>query len=172
MSAKGFEAITNNLTLQPGELALEVTTSPYNFILLSGTPASKKVQMVHHCFTTQGSDRSYSLITGVAGDMHTAPLKSFYPREATSKLVAPRTSGRSTTSRTHIQSIENFLACNNAEEFIQLNGDGKDQDKVGNISTKPVMFWNHPLIFYILDGNRELLASEAGMRIIGSLQKN
>ena len=93
MSPKGFETITNNLILQPGELALEVATNPYNFILLSGTPASKKVQMVHHCCTTPDSDRS-SLITGVAGDTKTAPLKSFYPREATSKLVAPRTSGR------------------------------------------------------------------------------
>jgi hypothetical protein len=70
-----FETITDNFTLQPGELALEVATNPYNFILLSGTPSSKKVQMVHHCFTTRDSDRS-SQITGVAGNMKTAPLKS------------------------------------------------------------------------------------------------
>jgi hypothetical protein len=105
---KNFETITGNLTLQPGELALEVATNPYNFILLSGTSASKKVQMVHHCFTTQDNDRS-SLITGVAGDMKTAPLKSFYPREATADLATPRTSGRSSTTRTHIPSIEQFL---------------------------------------------------------------
>jgi hypothetical protein len=38
---KDFETITNNLILQPGELALEVATNSYNFILLSGSPASK-----------------------------------------------------------------------------------------------------------------------------------
>jgi hypothetical protein len=171
MSPKSFETITNNLILQPGELALEAATKPYNFILLSGTPASKKVQMVHHCFTAQDSDRS-SLITWVAGDMKTTPIKSFYPREATSNLVAPETSGRLTTSRTHIPSIEHFLTCNIVDKFVQLNGDNKDQDKIGNISTKPVMFWTHPLIFYIHYGNRELLATDAGMKIIGSLQKN
>jgi hypothetical protein len=92
-----FETITDNLTLQPGELALEFATNSYNFILLSGTPSSKKVQMVHHCFTTRDIDIS-SLITRLAGDMKTTPLKSFYPREATSNLVNPRTSGRSSTS--------------------------------------------------------------------------
>jgi hypothetical protein len=157
--------------LQPGELALEVATNPYNFILLSGAPSSKKVQMVHHCFTTQDSDRS-SLITGVAGDMKTAPLKSFYPREATANLVNPRNSGRSSTSRTHIPSIEQFLTCNSIEEFVQLNGSNKDQEKIENISDKPVMFWIHPSIFYILDGSREILATDAGMRIIESLKKN
>jgi hypothetical protein len=147
--------------LQPGELALEVATNPYNFILLSGTPSSKKVRMVHHCFTTRDSDRS-SLITGVAGDMKTAPLKSFYPREATANLVNPRTSRRSSTSRTHIPSIEQFLICNSIKEFVQLNGDNKDQEKIESISNKPVMFWIHPSIFYILDGNREILATDAG----------
>jgi hypothetical protein len=34
------------------------------------------------------------------------------------------------------------------------------------------MFWIHPSIFYILDGNREILATEAGIRIIESLKKN
>jgi hypothetical protein len=166
-----FETITNNLILQPGELALEVATHPYNFILLSGTPASKKVQMVHHCFTTRDRDRS-SIITGVAGDMKTAPLKSFYPREATANLVNPRTSGRSSTSRTHIPSIEQFLTCKSIDEFTQLNGRNDDQEKIENISNKPVMFWIHPSIFYILDGNREILATDAGIRIIESLKKN
>jgi hypothetical protein len=127
--------------------------------------------MVHHCFTTRDSDRS-SLITGVAGDMKTAPLKSFYPREATANLVNPRTSRRSSTSRTHIPSIEQFLICNSIKEFVQLNGDNKDQEKIESISNKPVMFWIHPSIFYILDGNREILATDAGMRIIESLKKN
>jgi hypothetical protein len=156
--------------LQPGELALEVATNPYNFILLLRTSASKKAQMVHHCFTTRDSNRS-SLITGVAGDMKTAPLKSFYPREATASLVHLRTSRRLSTSCTHIPSIEQFLTCNSIDEFIQRNGSNKDQEKVEDISKKPVMFWIHPSIFYILDGNREILATDAGMRIIESLKK-
>jgi hypothetical protein len=157
--------------LQPGELALEVETNPYNFILLSGTPASKKVQMVHHCFTTRDRNRS-SLMTGIAGDMKTAPLKSFYPREGTANLFNPRISGRSSTSRTHIPSIEQFLTCNSIDEFTQLNGSNDDQEKIEKISNKPVMFWIHPSIFYILDRNREILATEAGIRIIESLKKN
>jgi hypothetical protein len=32
------------------------------------------------------------------------------------------------------------------------------------------MFWIHSSIFYILDGNREILATDAGMRIIESLK--
>jgi hypothetical protein len=52
MPSRHFETVTENLVLQPGELALEVTTNPYNFIHLPGTPASKKVQMMHHCFTS------------------------------------------------------------------------------------------------------------------------
>jgi hypothetical protein len=51
MPPQHFEIVTGNLTFLPGELALEVATNPYNFMLLSGTPASKKVQMIHHCFT-------------------------------------------------------------------------------------------------------------------------
>ncbi len=112
MPPRHFETVTENLTLQPGELALEVATYTYNFILLSGTPASKKVQMIPHCFTTRDSNRS-SIITGVAGDMKTAPLKSLHPREATSNLIAHRTSARSTSARTHIPSIEQFLNCKN-----------------------------------------------------------
>jgi hypothetical protein len=171
MPPKNFETISDNLIWQPGELALQVATNPYNFILLSGTPASKKVHMIHHCFTTRENDRSI-LITGVAGDMKTAPLKSFHPREATSSLVKPRTSGRSTISRTNIPSIKQFITCNSADDFAQLNGDNRDQNKIENISAKPGMFWTHPSIFYILNGSRELLATDAGMRIIRSLQKN
>jgi hypothetical protein len=48
--SRHFETVTENLLLQPGELALKVATNPYNSILLPGTPASKKVQMMHHCF--------------------------------------------------------------------------------------------------------------------------
>jgi hypothetical protein len=68
--------------------------------------------------------------------------------------------------------LNNSLTCNSIEEFVQLNGNNKDQEKIENISNNPVMFWIHPSIFYILDGNREILATDAGMRIIESLKKN
>jgi hypothetical protein len=58
MPPRHFETVTKNLTLLPGELALEVATNPYNCILLLGMPASKKVQMIHHHFTTRDSNRS------------------------------------------------------------------------------------------------------------------
>jgi hypothetical protein len=103
--------------------------------------------------------------------MKTAPLKSLSPREATSNLVAPRTSGRSTNFRTHIPSIDPFLNCKSAREFAELNGD-QDQDKIEKIAERPAMFWTHPSIFYILEGSRELPAADAGMRVISSLQKN
>jgi hypothetical protein len=154
----------------PGELALEVATNPYNFILLSGTPASKKVQMIYHCFTTRDSNRS-PIITGVAGDMKTSPLKSLHPREAMSNLVAPRTSRRPANSLSHISSIDQFLNCNSVDEFSGLNGD-EDQDEISKIPEKPAIFLTHPLIFDILEGSRELPAAEAGMRMVSSLQKN
>jgi hypothetical protein len=75
MPPRHFEIVTGNLTLLPGELALEMATNPYTLILLLGMLASTKVQMIRHCFTTRDSNRS-PIITGVAGDMKTAPLKS------------------------------------------------------------------------------------------------
>jgi hypothetical protein len=52
MPPRHFKTVTKNPILQPAELALKVATNPYNFILLSGAPASKKVQIIHHCCTT------------------------------------------------------------------------------------------------------------------------
>jgi hypothetical protein len=42
---------------------------------------------------------------------------------------------------------------------------------VNKIREKPVLFWTHPSIFGILEGNRELLGMDAGRRVIRSLQK-
>jgi hypothetical protein len=166
-----FKTITDNLILQPGELALEVANKSLqlhstigNSILEKGADGSS---LLHNPGQRQILTHHRS-----SRDMKTAPLKSFYPREATANLVNPRTSGRSSTSRTHIPSIKQFLTCNSIEEFVQLNGSNKEQEKIESISNKPVMFWIHPSIFYILDGNREILATDAGMRIIESLKKN
>ena len=104
--------------------------------------------------------------------MKTAPLKSLHPREATSNLIAPRTSARSNSAQTHIPSIEQFLNCKSVDDFAKLNGDKQEQNKIEKISEKPAMFWTHPSVFDILEGNRELLAADAGMRVVRSLQKS
>jgi hypothetical protein len=86
-------------------------------------------------------------------------------------LSTPRATTRAAVSQTHSPSIKQFLSCRSMANFNHLNGE-EDQEKIGNkIREKPVLFWTHPSIFDILEGNRELLGMDSGSRVIRSLPK-
>jgi hypothetical protein len=165
---KHFDLMTQGLTNDPAALVGATLTYPYNWMLIAGTTAQGKVNILHHAFSVAETPLDLPKIVGVTGNRMTSALKSFDPTMAT-KAVKPPTAVTRTGTGKRIPSIQQFLSTKSPQAFQALTG-GKSEESTSTLSQLPNLFWTHQSVFGVLKGKASLKATEAAMMIINQIR--
>jgi hypothetical protein len=169
-----FDNLTNSLVNDASKLQLHIAGSALNFFMLPG--AARTVRLIHHAFTMAPYPDARPLFIGLSGNRKgTAVFKEIPPRAAVLPMSAPAppiTRAASATASVDPQmlpSLKQLMGTKTKEEFSQLVGES--ERPITELEKWPNLFILHPSMFISLNGEKEILASTAGSRIIRMLRE-
>jgi hypothetical protein len=152
----------------PGAFKEKVALFPYgNFILLPA--GTNQVRCLHSCFIF-GDLGEPTQVIGILGSRRSSPFKSLNIDQAVKQFTEPRNTRNSDSSRgdTWIPSMEEFMECENVEEFKSLVSEEDDYPMTG-LWLRAQTLWVHPKIFELIDANASQSAGVLAMNIIRAL---
>ncbi len=160
---ESFNDITSEMK-EGVDLAITIASRPFNFLIL--TSDSNQVNLLHHCYNTTKSGNAAGVGIGIYGIRRSSPFKAFDPTQAMSVLQPPARPKKKDNKL--VPSLESFLKAKTNDEFENLEGDNQDK-KVTSLREWPNCFLAHPNIFILLDSQRQVKASTAGMILVNAL---
>jgi len=131
------------------------------------------VRIIHHCFV-HGDPGLQPIVVGILGTRRTSPFKTVNSNQAVALITKPRSTRGKGNNTTFRPSIEEFMTCDDAEDFGNLTPNGTLP--ASDLWSQAQSFWLHPSIFEIAEGNLPHRAADLALTVIqeisGSLAAN
>jgi hypothetical protein len=136
-----------------------------NFILIPA--GNNQVKCIHSCFVF-GELGGPTNVIGILGSRRSSPFKTLNVDHAVKTFIEPRSTRFSEGEEVWVPTMEEFMECQNAEEFKNLTSFEEESPAV-DLWNRAQTFWVHPKVFKLLDANNSQRAGQLAIEIMIAL---